>query len=346
MPTPAAAFVQRCLIVLALIAAAALLLRMSNLFLLIFAAIVFAVILTAVRRLITRLTGLKGGLALFGAVLAVFGLLFGIFALFGRQIAGEFVTIGARIPEALATAQAQLDQWGIGARVRELIEQGTGDIAGLLSNAGGYALSAGSGIADFILVLVGGIFLAANPDLYRRGVVALVPKRREDLARQALDDSGSALFMWLRGQIVSMAAVTILTGIGLWLLGVPAAFGLALIAGLLDFIPFVGPIIAAVPAILLAFVAGPSTVLWTIGLYLLVQQIQGNFLQPMVQKHAVDVPPAVLLFAVGAAGVLFGILGVILAAPLTVVAYVLVQRLYVQAVLGKDVKVASDVAAR
>jgi len=75
--------------------------------------------------------------------------------------------------------------------------------------------------------------------------------------------------------------------------------------------------------------------LWTAGLYLVVQQIQGNILQPMVQKHAVDIAPAVLLFSVGAAGLLFGILGVILAAPLTVVCYVLVQRLYVQATLGK-----------
>ncbi len=111
--------------------------------------------------------------------------------------------------------------------------------------------------------------------------------------------------------------------------------GLALIAGLLDFIPFIGPIIAAVPAVLLAFTLGPAAALWTAGLYLLVQQIQGNLLQPLVQKHAVDIAPALLLFSVGAAGLLFGILGVILAAPLTVVCYVLVRHLYVQAVLGK-----------
>ena len=133
-----------------------------------------------------------------------------------------------------------------------------------------------------------------------------------------------------------------LTGIGLWLLGVPAALGLALIAGLLDFIPFVGPIIAAVPAIILAFLVGPSTALWTLGLYLLVQQIQGNILQPLVQRYAVDVPPAVLLFAVAGAGVLFGFLGILLSAPLTVVAFVLVQRLYIQGALGKDIKVVTE----
>ena len=337
-------FIRRCLTVFALIAAAWVLFQMANLFLLIFAAVVFATILSAVRALVTRISGLGGGWAMLVSVLAVFGLLAAIFSLFGTQISREFETIRVRLPEALGAAQQQLDQWGIGTQVRGLVEQGAGDVSGLLSRAGGYALTAGSGLADFVLILVGGIFLAVQPGLYRRGLLALVPKKGEALAAKALDDSGRALSLWLKGQIVSMVAVAVLTGVGLWLLGVPAAFGLALIAGLLDFIPFVGPIIAAVPAVILAFVQGPATALWTIGLFLLVQQIQGNFLQPMVQKHAVDVPPAVLLFAVAAAGVLFGFLGVILAAPLTVVVYVLVQRLYVQAALGKDIKVAVEEA--
>jgi predicted PurR-regulated permease PerM len=109
---------------------------------------------------------------------------------------------------------------------------------------------------------------------------------------------------------------------------------------LLDVIPMIGPIIAGIPAVLLAFTVSPATALWTLVLFLVIQQLQGNFLQPMIQKQAVDVPPAVLLFAVVAAGVLFGFLGVLLAAPLTVVVYVLVQRVYVKTLLGKDIKIA------
>lgn len=337
-----AVLVRRTLVVLAILGVVLLFYRLSGLFLLVFAAIVFATILSAMRSLITRTTGLKGGLALFAAVLAVFAILFGIFYLFGTQITQQFDEIRQRLPEALASAQAQLDALGLGDRVRDLWNQASGDVAAVIRRAGGYALSAGSGIADFVLVLVGGIFFAVSPDLYRRGIVLLVPKKAERVTALALADSGKALGLWLRAQLVSTMAVALLTGLGLWLLGVPAALGLALIAGLLDFIPFIGPIIAAVPAVLLAFIAGPSTVLWTIGLYLLVQQIQGNFLQPMVQKHAVDVPPAVLLFAVAGAGILFGILGVILAAPLTVVAYVLVQRLYVKEALDKDIHIAVE----
>ncbi len=328
-------FLERCLIVLALVAAAALLFSLAKLFLLIFAAIVLAAILVSVQALITRLTGLRGALAFTAAVLTVFVLLAGVFLLFGAQIGGEIDTIRQRLPEAIKAVQAQLDRWGIGQSLRNVLDQALGDASSLLSSAGGYVLTLGSGLSDFVLILFGGIFIAAQPDLYRKGVLMLVPKQGEKLAAEAMDKAGEALSLWLRGQLLSMLGVTIFTGIGLWLLGVPAALGLGLIAGLLDFIPFIGPIIAAVPAVLLAFTLGPALALWTVGLYFVGQQIQGNILQPLVQKHAVDIAPAVLLFSVGAAGLLFGILGVILAAPLTVVCYVLVQRLYVQAALGK-----------
>ena len=328
-------FLQRCLIVLALAVLAALLFKLLNLLLLVFAAVVFAAILLVGQRAIARLTGLRDSLALLTASVLAFAFLIGVFVLFGAQIAGEMETIRERLPGALTTAQGQLDRWGLGEPLRDLLDRATADASGLLSSAGGYALTAGSGLADLLLILVGGIFIAAQPALYRRGLLALLPKGSQALAADALDQSGTALLLWLRGQLLSMLAVAIFTGIGLWLLGVPAALGLALISGLLDVIPFLGPILAAAPAVLLAFTLGPATALWTILLYLVVQQIQGNILQPMIQKHAVDIPPAVLLFSVAAAAILFGILGIILAAPLTVIFYTLVRRLYVEAALGK-----------
>lgn len=189
-------------------------------------------------------------------------------------------------------------------------------------------------------MFVGAIFIAADPSVYRRGLLLLVPQRAEQTVDVALDDAARGLRGWMIGQAVSSLVVAAFTWVGLLLLGVPASGGLGLIAGLLDIIPMIGPIIAGVPAVLLAFTVSPATALWTIGLFLLVQQLQGNFLQPMIQKQAVDVPPAVLLFAVVAAGLLFGFLGVLLAAPLTVVVYVMVQRIYVRTLLGKDIKVA------
>lgn len=130
-----------------------------------------------------------------------------------------------------------------------------------------------------------------------------------------------------------MIVVGLMTWLGLWLIGIPSALTLGLLAALLEFIPFIGPIISAVPAILLAFAEGPDKAFYTLLLFILVQQIEGNLLEPMVQQRAVDLPPALLLFALVAGGLVFGGAGIVLAAPLTVVLYVMVKRLYVQEAL-------------
>lgn len=214
--------------------------------------------------------------------------------------------------------------------------------SGVLSSVGRFAVSLGSGIADTLIVIVGGIYLAAQPGLYRRGTLKLVPAHRRALANEALEDSGRALGLWLKGQLISMIVVGLLVGAGLWLIGVPSALALGLLAAVLEFIPLVGPIVAALPALLVALTLGPETALWTLGLYLVVQQIEGNILQPVVQQYAVDLPAVILLFSLLGCGMLFGGLGIILAAPLTVVVYVLVKRLYVKEALGTPTHVPGE----
>lgn len=330
------------LIVLALIAVAWLLISLTRFFMLVFAAVVLGAIFDAIASWIVRRTGMKRGFALALSVAGIVAIFAGAFMLFGSQLAREVDTIREQIPQALRGVEAFLDRYGLGQRVRELAAVGSEDISRLASQAGGYALAAGSGIADFVLVLVAAIFLAGDPATYRRGLLLLMPARAEDTASLALGDAARGLKGWMVGQALSSLVVAGLTWAGLALLGVPAAGGLGLIAGLLDVIPMVGPIIAGIPAVLLAFTVSPMTALWTLVLFLVIQQLQGNFLQPMIQKQAVDVPPAVLLFAVVAAGILFGFLGVLLAAPLTVVVYVMVQRVYVKTLLGKDIKIAGQ----
>lgn len=327
-------------IVLAVGSAAWLLASLTRLFLLIFAAIVFAVIFDTIATRLTRWTRMPRGIAITLAVLLLIGVFAGVFVAFGAQLAQQFDEIRSQFPRALASIQQLLDRYGLGEPARNVIRQGGSDMASLASQAGGYLLSATSGLSDLVVVLVGGIFFASDPALYRRGLLLMFPRSAEPTAAEALDDMNAGMRGWMRGQAISMVVAAAMTSAGLWLLGVPASGGLGLIAGLLDPIPFVGPLIAAVPAVLLAFTVSPLTALWTGLLFIVIQQIQGNFLQPMIQKQAVDVPPAVLLFAVLAAGMLFGFLGVLLAAPLTVAAYVLVQRVYVKTLLGKDIKVA------
>lgn len=324
--------------IVAIIGVAWLLVKLSGFVLLVFAALVLAAIFDAMTRKVCGITHMRRGFALTLSVVALLAIFGGVFALFGTQLANEFDTIRDSIPPAIDKVRGLLEQVGLGGAARDMLDRGSGDISNVMSQAGGYALTLGNSLANFVLVFVGAIFIASDPGVYRRGVLLLVPSRAEDTAAAALDDASHGLRGWMVGQAVSSLVVAALTWGGLTLLGVPASGGLGLIAGLLDVIPMIGPIISGVPAVLLAFTVSPVTALWTIGLFLLVQQLQGNFLQPMIQKHAVDVPPAVLLFAVVAAGLLFGFLGVLLAAPLTVVLFVMVRRIYVRTLLGKDIK--------
>jgi predicted PurR-regulated permease PerM len=208
--------------------------------------------------------------------------------------------------------------------------------SGLLTSVAGAAQTIGRGLTEALLVLVGGIYLAAQSGLYRTGFLKLVPAHGRGLLATALDDSGRALKLWLMGQLVSMVLVGTLTGLGLWLIGIPSALTLGLVAGVFEFVPIIGPILAAIPALLLAFIQGPEYLLWTAILYLLIQQAEGNLIQPIVQRVAVDMPPALLLFAIVAGGTLFGAAGILLAAPLAVTMFVMVKRLYVREMLGVD----------
>lgn len=333
----AAAVARSTLIVLAIVACGWLAVELNRFFLLVFAAVVLSAVFAAITSRICHWTGIARPYGLTLAILAFLGVFVGAFTLFGTQLAGEFDTIRQTVPAAVEGLQNFLGRYGMGSAVSELTKVGSEDLSRLFSQAGGFALAAGNGIADFVLVLVGAIFMAANPDVYRRGFLLLFPDKAEAVAAQALDDTSAGLRGWMMGQAISSLLVAALTWTGLWLLGIPAAGGLGVIAGLLDIIPMVGPIIAGVPAVLLAFTVSPLTALWTLLLFLAIQQLQGNFLQPMIQKQAVDIPPALLLFAVLAFGLLLGFLGVLLAAPLTIVSFVLVRRVYVEAILGKSI---------
>ena len=134
--------------------------------------------------------------------------------------------------------------------------------------------------------------------------------------------------------LVPMGAGTLLlfvgvaTGLGLYLIGVPAAWAIGLVAGLAEFVPYLGILVAGIPAIILGFGQGTDTGLWTVGVLIAVQQLQGNLGMPLLQNKMVDLPPAVTIFGIIAAGILFGVAGVLLATPLTIVVLVLVRRLY------------------
>ena len=332
-------FAARVVIVLALVGVAYLLVTMASFLLMVFAAVVLAVVFDTLATAIGKHTPLGRGLALTLSALILLGVFVGALFLFGAQLAGEFDAIRAALPKAVDKLQQLLGELGIGPAVQQTIAQAKKGSSDLLGNAGGYVMTMGTGLTNLVLIIAGALFIAGSPQLYRRGLLLLVPEKAEAVAEAALDDAWMGLTGWMRGQVISSILVAILTWGGLALLGIPSAAGLGLIAGLLDVIPLIGPVIAGTPAVLLALTVSPMTALWTAGLYLVVQQLQGNLLQPMIQKQAVNIPPAILLFAVVAAGTLFGMLGILLAAPLTICLYVLVQRIYVKTLLGKPIEI-------
>jgi predicted PurR-regulated permease PerM len=325
-------FIERLIIAVIVFGVTLLLWNLRGLLLLVFGAILVSVILGIVARPIRERLGFPDWLALIAAVLIVAGVIVTASWMFGSEVSRQADSLGEMIPAAWQAMLTRLDGWGLGEPLREW-SAGLGAGSGVVANIGTIAASVSSAMADTLLVIVGGIYLAAQPDLYWAGMMKLIPERGRALAAQALEASARGLRLWLIGRMVSMTVVGLMTWLGLTIIGVPSALTLALLAALLEFVPFIGPIVSAVPAVLLAFAEGPEQALWTVLLFLIVQQIEGNLLEPLVQQRAVDLPPALLLFALVAGGLLFGIVGIILAAPLTVVLYVMVKRLYVQEAL-------------
>ena len=137
---------------------------------------------------------------------------------------------------------------------------------------------------------------------------------------------------------MAMVAVGVITWIGLLLLGVPLALGLAFVAFLLEFVPVVGPIVAAIPAILVGLAESPTLGLWVALLYIGIQQIEGFVLLPLLQRWAVHLPPAMSLIGIIAFGVLFGWIGVLLATPLMVATTVWVRDIYLESILEPEKK--------
>jgi predicted PurR-regulated permease PerM len=185
-------------------------------------------------------------------------------------------------------------------------------------------------IADTVLVIFLALYFAVDPRGYRRGFLHLVPKTWRGRVDRALLAAGDALKNWLRGQALAMLVVGVLTAAGLWLVGVPLAIPLGLLSGVLDFVPFIGPLVAAVPGLLVAFSQGEDVALYALIVYLVVQFVEGNIVLPMAQKWAVSLPPVLSLLGIVAFGLVFGPLGVLFAMPLTVVLVVLVQKLYIE----------------
>ncbi|MFT3995896.1 MAG: AI-2E family transporter, partial [Asticcacaulis sp.] len=254
--------------------------------------------------------------------------------LFGNEIVRQTNNLSQELPEAWAQLETRLRGSDIGAMILDQINGLSQQASGVLSLVPKIAGEIASSLANLMVVVVAGIFMAMTPLSYRDGVVRLFPKSQKDRVRDSLNASGKALRQWLLGQLVSMVLVGSLTAIGLSIVGVPSAGALGLMSGLAQFIPIVGPVLSAGPGLLLAASESTQTLGVALLIYVGVSQLEANIITPMVQKHVASVPTVITLFAVLGFGSLLGPLGVLFATPLTVVAHTLIMKLYIGEVLG------------
>jgi predicted PurR-regulated permease PerM len=222
----------------------------------------------------------------------------------------------------------------------------SGNLSGQLGAISRYLFSFLSSTAavftGILLILFTAIYIGSAPDLYRRGFLHLIPHSSRPRAGEVLDAVGLTLRRWLRAQLIAMAVIGVVTTLGLWALDVKAALALGLIAGLLEFIPLVGPWLSAVPAVAMAFLDSPQKALFVVLLYVGIQFLENHLLIPMVMQEGVDLPPVLTLIGLALMGVVFGFLGMLIAVPLLAAVMTAVKLLYVEDVVGDEAATALD----
>jgi predicted PurR-regulated permease PerM len=188
--------------------------------------------------------------------------------------------------------------------------------------------------AGLFLILVLSIYIGADPNLYHTGLLHLFPHRTRARAQIVLSRVAVVLRKWLVTQLIAMVVIGVVSTGALLALGVKAAVALGVIAGLLEFVPTIGPILAAVPAVAMGFLDSPQMALSVALAYLVIQQLEGHLLIPMLMKEGMDLPPALTIITQGVMALLFGFLGLLVAVPLLAAVVAVVKLLYVEDVIG------------
>jgi predicted PurR-regulated permease PerM len=327
----------------------------STLFL-IFAGALLGVALYAMSNLLGRVTEIPHPLRLAAICLLLLALLSGVIFLGGATIAQQATALSGTIKSQVVNLKAFLEKYGVdtsyldlgnltaaaapsGAQNEQKDDAPTPDKPHNLPSAGTIASSGGAiltqtwkivlgtvgAVGNFFIVVFLGLCFAAQPGVYRRGLIALAPrKHRRDVA-EVVDRIGDTLERWLVAQMITMFAVFLVTWIGLMLLGIPSAFILGVQAGLLTFIPTVGALIGGLIVVLASLASGPFAALSAFVLFLGVHALESYILTPLLQRQALEIPPATLFAFQILLGVVFGVWGLALALPLVAVVKVVME---------------------
>ena len=325
--------VQACLISAAFILGTLLLWQAIALVLLIFAGILLAILLDGVSDPIARRLPVSRAAVVVMIMLLILAALIGGLVLTGPELVAQ----GAQLRDSVVRAAEAVQRWAMSF---DALEESSLDLTQLLPSAsgalGGVITVIGAtfgGLGYIVLIAFLGLYLAVSPAVYADAAIRLIPVGRRERTREVLLETAETLRHWLLGTSAVMLSLGVITYVGLQLIGVPLALLLAVVSGLSAFVPIIGPMIAGALMVLVALSESWQLALWAGGFYVALQTLESYLLTPLIQERAVDLPPAVVIGAQVLMGLLFGLLGVILATPIAAAASVMIKRLYVEDLL-------------
>ncbi len=342
MPISTAEFAYRAAIFIALALTPLLLWKLFDVVLILTGAILLAVLLHVVAWPLRKIR-LPRPLALAIAGLLLSAVIGGVFYLFGSGMGKELQELLRRAEAGQRQITELLQGSTFGKSVLSHVQGSTFSLPDLFAQA--FRISA-SFLAGVAIAIVGGAFLAVEPELYRDGLSLLFPRPQREAANETIDYLAGALRLWILGQFMEMALVGAMVGAAVWIVGLPSPFALGAIAGVTQFVPYLGPLVGMVPALLVATTVNWTTLFWTIAAYLVIHQVDGYVIMPIIQRRMVSVPPALMLLSIVTLSELFGVTATVFAAPITVLLYVLVTKLYVRETLHEEVAVPGEAAAK
>ncbi|MDP2354783.1 MAG: AI-2E family transporter [Beijerinckiaceae bacterium] len=327
-------FAKRVAIALGIFAIGYFLWVTSDVVMLIFAAILVAVLLRTVASALKSYAYIGEMFALPLAVILTAGAVAGFVYLFGAHLGGQMAQMVDRLPEAIDGAGQRFGVDNATQRLEDAIRSETG--SSFLSSITRWSYSLVGIVANIVLVVVAAVYFAINPCVYRRGFAMLFPPDQHTRVFEALDATNRVLRLWLAGQFVTMVLVGVVSALAYWWIGLPSPIALGLIAGVTNFVPFLGPILSAIPALVFALSIDTQTVIWTLAAVVVIQQFESDVVTPLIQRRAVSLPPAVGVFAIVVFGIAFGMPGVVFGVPLAVALISLIRNLWVREMLQAE----------
>ena len=330
---------RRTLVVIATLIGVALLWFAHDVFLVIFAGLLLGILFGGIATRLTRLTKVPRGITLAFTVLSLVGIVVLLVHLLAPGVAEQVKQLEHDLPRSIHQLESYIGQYSWGQDLLKNLptmdDLTSGSNSFLKQITGAFSTSLNV-LVHIVLIFVIGIYFAAEPWLYRKGFLQIIPPNRRDLIDRTLTAVHDTLWWWVMSILAAMTSISVLAFIGLEILGVPLSLTLALVTGLLTFIPNFGPFLSAILPAMIGLMESPAKAGSVMLMYLVIQFCEAHLVSPLIQRHTIKLPPVIGIAAQLTFSILFGFMGLLLAVPLVATLMVLIQQLYVNKILEKQ----------